>query len=101
MKNFGIDQLAANNINQIKPQNVHKGKNNKNDFEKMLSESIKETNNLQLQANRAIEELATGRSESIHETMIAIEKATISFQMMMQIRNKIIDAYKEMIKTSM
>lgn len=101
MKNVGIDQLLQTNIKQVKPQTSQKAENKNNDFEKMLSESIKQTNNLQLQANRAIEDLATGKSESIHETMIAIEKATISFQMMMQVRNKIIDAYKEMIKTSM
>ena len=70
-------------------------------FEEFLMDSIKQVNNLQLQANQATQELAVGKSENIHETMIAMEKATISFQMMMQIRNKIIDAYQDVLKTSM
>lgn len=70
-------------------------------FEEFLTDSIKQVNNLQLQGNQAVQELAVGKSENIHETMIAMEKATISFQMMMQIRNKIIDAYQDILKTSM
>ena len=71
------------------------------DFSSMLLDSIKEVNRLQVASNKAIEELAAGRRENIHETMIAIEKASISFQMMMQIRNKIIEAYDQLMKTSL
>ena len=101
MKVMGIDQLANSTVNQLKNLSDQKAVNKKNDFENILGDSIKQVNNLNLQANRAIEELATGKNSNIHETMIAVEKASISFQMMMQVRNKIIDAYQEIIKTSM
>ncbi len=101
MKAMGIDQLAGSTVNQLKKLSDQKAVNKRNDFENILGNSIKQVNNLNLQANRAIEELATGKNANIHETMIAIEKASISFQMMMQVRNKIIDAYQEIIKTSM
>lgn len=70
------------------------------DFSSMLIDAIKEVNRLQVESNKAIDELATGAKENIHETMIAIEKASISFQMMMQIRNKIIEAYDQLMKTN-
>lgn len=71
------------------------------DFSTLLLDSIKEVNRLQVSSNKAIEELAAGKRENIHETMIAIEKASISFQMMMQVRNKIIEAYDQLMKTSL
>lgn len=81
-------------------QKVDTQKDKGSDFSSMLIDAIKEVNRLQVESNKAIEELATGAKENIHETMIAIEKASISFQMMMQIRNKIIEAYDQLMKTN-
>jgi flagellar hook-basal body complex protein FliE len=44
--------------------------------------------------------LTTGTNTDIHGTMIALEKASISFQLISQVRNKIIDAYKEIQRMS-
>jgi len=67
-------------------------------FGEILKNSIEEVNRLQKEADAAIQELATGKGKGIHETMIALEKADTSFQMMMQIRNKIIEAYQDIIR---
>jgi len=67
-------------------------------FGELLQESIQEVNRLQLEADRSIEELAIGQSGSVHDTMIAVEKAEVSFRLMMQVRNKIIDAYHEVMR---
>jgi flagellar hook-basal body complex protein FliE len=45
-----------------------------------------------------MQELATGKSNNIHETMIAAEKADLSLRLMVQVRNKIIEAYQEVMK---
>jgi flagellar hook-basal body complex protein FliE len=45
-----------------------------------------------------VQKLVTMESGDIHNTMMAIEKADLSFQMMMQIRNKIISAYEEIMR---
>ena len=100
MKEIGIEGLQ-NNFEQLKPPEQTGRKKEDGGFEKMLVDSIRDVNKLQLEANRATEQLAAGTTESIHETMIAMQKANISFQMMMQIRNKIIDAYQEIMKSSM
>lgn len=60
-----------------------------------LKEAIAETNALQLQASDAVERMVTGGDQSLHQTMVAMQKADISFQLMMQIRNKIVTAYQE------
>ena len=49
---------------------------------------------------KAMADLSTGRSSNLHEAMIAIQKAEISFKMMMQVRNKIISAYQEVMRMS-
>jgi len=67
------------------------------DFSRILKEAISEVNRLQLEAEAAIKDFTVGK-KGIHETMIAIEKADLSFQLMMQIRNKIIKAYEEVMR---
>jgi flagellar hook-basal body complex protein FliE len=67
-------------------------------FTEFLADSISSVNDLQSQANKAIEELVTGKSKNIHETMLAVEKAEIAFKTMNQVRQKVIDAYKEIMR---
>jgi len=67
-------------------------------FGDILKSSIEEVNRLQGEANHAIENLTTGETKSIHETMIALEKAEISFKLMIEVRNKILDAYREVMR---
>ena len=63
-----------------------------------LKTALNEVNQLQQEAEQSIQHLAAGDGKDIHQTMIAIEKAEISFQLMMQVRNKIIAAYEEVMR---
>jgi flagellar hook-basal body complex protein FliE len=67
-------------------------------FSDTLINSIKEANDLQMQAQEAMENLSTGRSQNIHETLLAIEQAEIAFKMMTQVRNKVMAAYQEIMR---
>jgi flagellar hook-basal body complex protein FliE len=67
-------------------------------FGDMLKESINKVNALEKDANTEVEKLAKMENKDIHNTMIAIEKADLSFQMLMQVRNKIINAYEEIMR---
>jgi flagellar hook-basal body complex protein FliE len=67
-------------------------------FGSMLKDSINEVNRLQSDANTSIEKLQSNQSASIHETMIAMEKASISFQTMLAVRNKVVEAYQEIMR---
>jgi len=64
-------------------------------FGEVLKSSIGKVNQLHKEADQAVQALATGQKTDIHGTMIAIEKASVSFKLMMQVRNKVIDAYNE------
>jgi len=64
-------------------------------FKDILIKSISEVNGMQLDAENAINNLATGQTENVTEVMAAVEKADLAFKNLMAIRNKIIDAYKE------
>lgn len=67
-------------------------------FNDTLSNAVKEANTLQIKAQEAMENLATGRSQNIHETILAIEQAEIAFKMVTQVRNKIMAAYQEIMR---
>ncbi|MEP9412118.1 MAG: flagellar hook-basal body complex protein FliE [Candidatus Brocadia sp.] len=70
-------------------------------FQKTLSGFINEVNDLQTKANASIENLATGKVENIHEVMIAMAKAEVSFKFMMEARNKLVETYKEVMRMQM
>lgn len=68
-------------------------------FADVLKDSIEKVNAIQGEADLAIKGLSTGQVGNIHETMIAIEKANLSFNMMVQVRNKLVQAYEEIMRT--
>lgn len=67
-------------------------------FGDVLKASLEKVNTLQHEADRAITDLATGGPTSLHDTMLALEKADLSFRLMMQVRNKIVEAYQEVVR---
>ncbi len=67
-------------------------------FADIFKKSLDQVNQNQIEANSAIRELVAGRNKNIHETMLTLEKADASLKLMMQVRNKVLDAYKEIIK---
>lgn len=67
-------------------------------FADTLNEAIMNVNSLHKKADKSVQDLATGRTDNIAEVMIASEKADIALRLMMQVRNKIIDAYQEVMK---
>ena len=69
-------------------------------FSDYIKQSLDDVNNKMLQADQAIDDLVTGKNQDIHNTMIAMQKAEISFEVVMQIRNKIVAAYDEIRKMS-
>ncbi|MCB0353569.1 MAG: flagellar hook-basal body complex protein FliE [Bdellovibrionales bacterium] len=70
-------------------------------FGDMLSQAIKEVDAVQKDADNKIAGLITGNGVETHEAMIALEKADITFQLMNQIRGKIVRAYEEILRTQM
>ena len=67
------------------------------DFGKALSQSIEELNTRLALADQAAQEMVLGKKD-IHEAMIAIEQANLSLRMVIQVRNKMIAAYEEIMR---
>ena len=67
-------------------------------FAETLAKSIDEVNHLQKEADQAIEKLASGESQNVHGAMLAVNKADMAFRMTMQVRNKIVEAYQEVMR---
>lgn len=65
------------------------------DFLGSLKDAIAKVNEIQVEAGRAVDQVVTGQSQNVHEMMIALQKADVSFQLMMQIRNKLVAAYED------
>ncbi len=64
-------------------------------FKDVLMDNIKQVNQLQADAEAAIEDLAAGRRDDVAGVMIAKQKADVAFKMLLQVRNKLHDAYDE------
>ena len=64
-------------------------------FANVLKDSINEVSKLQQDASRAVEDLATGRTENVTGVMTAMEKADLAFKTLLAIRGKLMDAYDE------
>lgn len=67
-------------------------------FADTLKAAVQDVNTQQKVADVKMQEIATGKNHNIPEVMIAAEKADISLKLMVQVRNKIIEAYQEIMK---
>ncbi len=68
------------------------------DFSSLLKAYTEQMNVEHHQASKAAVALATGKGGNTSETLLAIQKADLSFQMMLSVRNKLVDAYREVMR---
>ncbi len=101
------DILIRSHIDSLRPLTALEPKSAQGDnapegisFGSVLKDAITDISKLQNDADKAIANVQLEDAGSIHEAMIALEKAGISFQVMMQVRNKILDAYHEVMRMS-
>ena len=90
-----VERVVFDNFMQNDGPKVEKATTS---FSEVLKDSINKVAELEKDANVETEKLVKMEGQDIHNTMIAAEKADLSFQMMMQIRNKIISAYEEIMR---
>lgn len=65
---------------------------------KVVKGFVADTNAQQIEADKTVEMLATGQSDSVHETMLALTKADLSLRVFMEVRNKVMEAYQEVMR---
>lgn len=67
-------------------------------FGETLNQAVKDVNALQTEAGKAVDKMVVGENVDLHDVMIAVEKAKTSFDLLLEIRNKTIDAYREIMR---
>ncbi|MBS1254115.1 MAG: Flagellar hook-basal body complex protein FliE [Anaerolineales bacterium] len=64
-------------------------------FGRLLTQAVDDLNQVNSEANEAVARLAAGESVELHNVMIAVEEADLSLRLALQVRNKLVEAYRE------
>jgi flagellar hook-basal body complex protein FliE len=83
------------------PSKINKSKEDSGiSFQNTLKELVSNVNTQLQESDKLSQDFATGKNNNIHEVMIASEKSGISLRFLLQIRNKLLDAYQEIMRMS-
>ncbi len=86
----GLPQIDWGNV-QL---DVHKPSSDRSEFFQTLEGAIDKVQEIQSGADQQVASVLQGNGQDLHSTLVAVEKADLSFQLMMQVRNKIVQAYQ-------
>lgn len=93
----GISEVSS--WSPILKQEIPKGGMERSpSFKDLLGRFVGEVNRLQNDADRASQQLVAGETTDLHQVMIAVEKASLSLELTIEIRNKFIEAYRELMR---
>ncbi len=70
-------------------------------FSQLVSRLIDDANAQQLQSNEVLNQFATGQSDNVQDLVLAVAKADLSFRLVLEIRNRLIEAYQEVMRMQM
>lgn len=93
-----IERISnVNRINQIQNQTSSSEKSPV-DFAKMLSDAVEKVNSLQKNAEQMASDFALGKISNIHDVIIEAEKASVALKLTTEVRNKIVEAYRKIMR---
>ncbi|MDD5457280.1 MAG: flagellar hook-basal body complex protein FliE [Candidatus Margulisbacteria bacterium] len=95
-----MSDMSINSIGVIgNEQAVGKaGKGFATEFSNMLKQNIEETNSLLNKADNFVQDYTVNKTMDLHEVMIAVEEASMALNYTMQVRNRIIEGYQELMR---
>nr|MBN2276249.1 flagellar hook-basal body complex protein FliE [candidate division Zixibacteria bacterium] len=96
-----VSRLVPGLQEQLNPGQVSNEQPDKGKFTELFNNLLDSVNELHLDAGKAQELLATGEAEDLHQVMIAIEEAGIATDLLLEIRNRLMDAYQEIMRMPM
>ncbi|MDR3563810.1 MAG: flagellar hook-basal body complex protein FliE [Negativicutes bacterium] len=91
-------KLSPAGVSRILPDESTDSPKGTQSFGEVLANALGDVNKLQQDAQQASVNLATGKIQDVSEVVVATEKATIALQLTMQVRNKVVDAYQEIMR---
>lgn len=96
---MNIQSLGTNSlINNIETIGLEKNIDEKKNFSEVISDAINDVNDKQIKADNNIESLIKGDDITMHEVMISMQESQLSMQLLIEVRNKMVEAYQEINK---
>lgn len=101
-----VDGIVLQALKPLEPpswtvENREKAANGEKSFASYLQDALSQVNQLQKQAQLSAMQLAAGEEPDLHRTMVAYEKAALALQLTIEIRNKLTEAYQEIMRIQM
>lgn len=96
-----MDQMSVSNrdgVSSLLPKAAEAQAGSGGGFMEALQSAVNEVTRLQRDADKAVMDVQTGQTGSLHGAIIALEKADISFRTMLQVRNRLLEAYQEVMR---
>ena len=99
----GIPQQYRDLINKIKTDKnlgvaLPDKKEDDASFKNVISKFIHDVDKMQKVSDQSVKDFATGEVTDIHQVMVAAEEANLSFQLMMEVRNRLLESYREIMR---
>lgn len=101
MINSGTPVNPAQNISNANSSQANGMGKASSDFGQFLTDALNQVDALQKNADAASVGLATGQIQDLHTVMIALQKASLSLNATVEVRNKVLDAYQEVMRMQM
>lgn len=93
---FEINEISAIGADFNFPKEIQE--NSGADFSKWMAEQLNSVDQQIKTADAKLESLASGENNNLHEIMITMEKAKLSFQLALEVRNKLLESYQEVMR---
>lgn len=90
-----VNQLNASSFGALPEM---QRKSNGVAFNEIVESFLRDVNTQQVNADAAVQKLVTGETDNVQEVMLALSQADLSFRMFMELRNKMTDAYQEVMR---
>lgn len=95
---MNIQNIGLTNIGSMQQLAKKQPISTQQSFGNFLSDAIKNVNQSQIESNKMTESLVNGDVDNLHQVMITAEKASITLQTAVEVRNKVIEAYQEVMR---
>jgi flagellar hook-basal body complex protein FliE len=86
----------AQSVHAVQP--LRPAQESKGTFEKLVTDASESLNRLDTQASQEVADLAAGKTDNVHKVMLALGKSEIAFNYMLEVRNRVLDSYKEIMR---
>ena len=96
-----INKIGSLSTAELLNKKSDKVQNGGADFAKELQSALNGVNTEQVKSEKAMADIATGQVKDLHQAALAIDKAELSMKLMLEVRNKALNAYKEIKQTQL